>query len=292
VYPLLKLVYGFLSGLSLERLQSLGRILGSVAYCTLHNRRETAEKNCEVIGIPSDQIDDVVKSSFRHTFSAYMESFYTRNIDQKFLDEKVEVEYIDGTPEDRGCFMVSAHFGGWELAPYVMTGKLGLKGAVVARKIKDKKVDEFIKAQRINASADYIHHRNATETIKEYLDKGLSVGVLLDHSSMPKDSMAVPFFGLNTTFIKGIPLLAVRRNYPILTAFIIRKNDGFKMIVYPYIYPDKTLKPKERAHDLALKINGRFEEVIRKYPDQWYLIHKRFKRLIDKDGNYINGIYS
>jgi KDO2-lipid IV(A) lauroyltransferase len=124
------------------------------------------------------------------------------------------------------------------------------------------------------------------------MDRGEAVGVLLDHSSMPKDSMTVPFFGLETTFIKGIPLLSVRRDYPILPAFILRENGKYKLITYPLIYPDKSLKPKERAYDIALKINRLYEEMIRQYPDQWYLIHKRFKRVADENGKLRKGIYS
>jgi KDO2-lipid IV(A) lauroyltransferase len=261
-------------------------------YHLLKGRRAVAEKNCEIIGIPSGDIDKVVKSSFRQTFCSYLESFYVKNIDQKFLDENVDVVYMGERPDTNACFMVSAHFGAWEFSPYIMTKKLGLKGAAVARKIKDPKVDKFILSQRVNSDVAYIHHRNATDAIREYMDRGEAVGVLLDHSSMPKDSMTVPFFGLETTFIKGIPLLSVRRDYPILPAFILRENGKYKLITYPLIYPDKSLKPKERAYDIALKINRLYEEMIRQYPDQWYLIHKRFKRVADENGKLRKGIYS
>lgn len=261
-------------------------------YHLLKGRRAVAEKNCEIIGIPSANIEKTVKSSFRQTFCSYLESFYVKNIDRKFLDENVDVVYMGERPDTNACFMVSAHFGAWELSPYIMTKKLGLKGAAVARKIKDPKVDKFILSQRVNSDVAYIHHRNATDTIREYMDRGEAVGVLLDHSSMPKDSMTVPFFGLETTFIKGIPLLSVRRDYPILPAFILRENGKYKLITYPLIYPDKSLKPKERAYDIALKINRLYEEMIRQYPDQWYLIHKRFKRVADENGKLRKGIYS
>jgi len=232
----------------------------------------------------------IVKKSFKHTFSTYFESFYVKNIDQKFIDEIVEVEYQGEKPKAGSrCFMVSAHFGGWELAPYVLTKKLGLKGAAVARKVKDPKIDAFIVKLRVNSDVEYIHHRGAGEKINEYINKDLTIGVLLDHSSMTRDSFAIPFFGRNTTFMKGIPLLSVRRDYPILPVFILRTEDKFKLLVYPEIYPDKSMKPKERVYDIAKKINELYEEVIKKYPEQWYLIHKRFKRTADDEGNWLPG---
>jgi len=141
--------------------------------------------------------------------------------------------------------------------------------------------------QRTNSDMQYIHHRGAGEKINEYIDKELSIGALLDHSSMPADSFSIPFFGLNTTFMKGIPLLSVRREYPILPAFIVRKDKGFKLLVYPVIHPNKDLKPKLRVYDVAKRINEVYEDVIKRHPDQWYLIHKRFKRLADENGNFI-----
>lgn len=292
MYLIIRLAYAIFSRLPLSVLHTMGRGTGRLMYHILKNRRKVAEKNCQIIGIPADEIDAVVKESFKHTFCAYLESFYVKNIDSEFLDEMIEIEYRGEKPDTSACFMVSAHFGGWELSPYVMSKKLGLKGAAVARKIKNPKVDEFILKQRVNSDVDYIHHRNATDTIKEYMDEGKAVGVLLDHSSMPKDSMAVPFFGLETTFIKGIPLLSVRKDYPILPAFILRKEHGYKLIVYPLIYPDRSLRPKDRAFDIAQRINQIFEEIIREHPEQWYLIHKRFKRLAGENGKYISGIYS
>jgi len=292
VYLIIRAAYAVFSRLSLRTLHTIGNFTGSIMYRLLTKRRAVAEKNCEVIGIPADDIDRVVKESFRHTFCAYLESFYVKNIDDKFIEENVDVEFRGKPLDTNACFMVSAHFGAWELSPYVMTKKLNLKGAAVARKLKDPKVDEFILSQRVNSDVAYIHHRNATDSIKEYMDKGEAVGVLLDHSAMPKDCIAVPFFGLNATFIKGIPLLSVRRDYPILPAFILREKERYKLIVYPLIYPDRSLKPKERAHDVALKINKIYEEIIKEHPEQWYLIHKRFKRLADENGKFRRGIYS
>jgi len=291
LYLLIRLAYAVLNLFSFSALQRLGRFLGSIMYYLLKSRREVAFKNCEVIGI-RENAEQIVKSSFKHTFSSYMESFYTKRLDQNFIDNMVDVEYVSGEPiEERGYFVVSAHFGGWELASYLMASKLCLKGAVIGRKVKDPQIDKFMQEQRKSNDVHYIHHRGASEGIKEYMDKGLTVGVLLDHSSMPKDSLIAPFFGIDTTFIKGIPLLSARKNYPVLPIFTLRKETGFRLIVYPVIWPDNTLSPKERSIDIARRINEVYEDIIKKYPDQWYLIHKRFKRIGDKDGNLVSGIY-
>ncbi len=137
MYYLIRIVYSLLNLFSFSALQAFGRSLGSVMYYLLKSRREVAYKNCEVIGFTHDA-ERIVKSSFKHTFSSYMESFYAKRIDKKFIDEMVEVEYVSGEPfEERGYFMVSAHFGGWELSSYLMTKNWGVEGC--CRRQKDKR---------------------------------------------------------------------------------------------------------------------------------------------------------
>jgi len=96
MYLIIKAAYSFFSLFSFSALQRTGQTIGSLAYYILTSRRKAAEINCRIIGIKENNISQVVKSSFRHTFSAYFESFYVKNIDERFLDEMVDVEYLDG----------------------------------------------------------------------------------------------------------------------------------------------------------------------------------------------------
>jgi len=226
----------------------------------------------------------VVKSSFRHSFATYAESLYSHRIDEKFL-ESIELENPHNVVVDRAVFIVSGHIGCWELAPNAIVHKMNTKGAIIGRRLKNDKLDAFITQQRTGENIAYLHHRNIADRIPHILEDGYSIGALLDHSATLRDSMFVPFFGLSTTFIKGLPMIAVRKDVPFLPAFLIRTEKSFKLVVYPMIYPDKSLKPKERIYDMALRTNQVYEDIIRKYPDQWYLIHKRFKKTLDKDGN-------
>ena len=91
--------------------------------------------------------------------------------------------------------------------------------------------------------------------------------------------------------IAGIPALCARKNYPII--FFFGLYDGFdtKVILKGPVYPDKNLKPKERIIKIAEDINKVYEEVFKEYPEQWYLIHRRFKRVELEDGTMSDHIY-
>lgn len=290
MYILIRIVFFFANRLSFMTLRSLGMSFGSLVYRLSGKRRRIAEKNCAVVGC--EDCDTVVKSSFRHNFATYAESLYTHRIDKDFLNN-IETENPHNVVIDtkKSYFLVSAHIGCWEMVPNVMSSKLGIKGAAIARKLKNEKLDDFLVSQRVSENVIYLHHRNIADKIPELLDNGVTVGALLDHSATTRDSMFVPLFGISTTFIKGIPLISARRNTPILPTFLIRTEKGFKMVLYPIIEPNKELKPKDRIFDVAVQINMVYEDIIRKYPDQWYLLHKRFKKTMDENGNITDSFY-
>ena len=290
MYPLARLLFALSSLLSFKALRRTGMALGTFYYHASPSRRKVAEKNAEVIGVKDPKA--VAKSSFRHSFATFAESMYSHRINPDMADE-IEVEYVDGASINtaKSYFLISGHIGCWELSAIFFTILFDTKCGVIGRKMKDSRINDFLVRQRENDRLIHIGHRYVAEMVPELLEKGINVGSLLDHSAIQKDSIFVPFFGLNTTFIKGIPMLSVRRNTDIQPVFLIRTEKLYKMIIYPRISPDMSLKPKERIYDVARRVNGVYEDIIRKYPDQWYLLHKRFKKIMDENGNVTDTFY-
>jgi len=290
MYALIKFIY-FLSGFaSFMTLRKTGMFIGSAFHFFSRKRRKVALKNAMLIG--AENPEDVVRSSFRNNFATFAESFYTKRIDQKFIDE-IEIEDNSGVDISSFSpfFMLTAHIGAWELSAYIVSMIYKLKITIIGRRLKSEKLDDFVVQQRTNEYVSYLHHRNIADKLGGVIDSKESVGALLDHGATLRDSFFVPFFGLNTTFIKGIPMLAARKNVPVICAFVIRTEKGYKLICYPVIRPDETLKPKERIHKIAEDINRTYEDIIRKYPDQWYLMHKRFKKYMNEKGEIIDSFY-
>lgn len=291
MHLLIKFFYFILGGRSLSFLRHIGSFLGTVFWYILPERRRTAIINAEIIGA-----DDPVKcarESFRHTFMSYLEAFCIGKVDKKFIEKYIKITSRCEKPDlTTGEIIISAHFGSWELAVPVLAAFSPLKIGLLARKMKNEKLDEFVKSQRgFCDKLVYLHHRDCAESINRLLAENAHIAALLDHASTEKDSVFVPFFGINTTFNKGLPLIAVRRNIPIRPAFMKRTKEGAELIFLEQILPDNSLKPKERIYDIALKINKAFEEVIRQNPEQWYLLHKRFKKTEDENGKVSRSFY-
>ncbi|WP_277656795.1 lysophospholipid acyltransferase family protein [Seleniivibrio woodruffii] len=290
MYLIVRALYAISGLFSFQTLRRTGMVLGTLYYHASPSRRRVAEKNAELIGVSDPK--SVAKNSFRHSFATFAEALYSHRLDREFA-KNIEIENLagDSLSDAKGDFLITAHIGCWELAAVAFTEIFDRKVAVIGRKMKDAKVNEFLVAQRETDKVLHISHRSVAEKVPECLDSGISVGALLDHSAVQKDSIFVPFFGHNTTFIKGIPMLTVRKEVRIIPAFLIRTEKTYKLVVYPAIEPDKSLKPKERIYDIARRVNMVYEEIIRRYPDQWYLLHKRFKKIMHPDGTVTDTFY-
>lgn len=282
-----------LSSTSRKTLLRFGELLGSIFYHILKHRQNVVRRNMEVIGIKPD--NKTVKKVFKNNFASFMEIFYIHRTNDDFIKKNViytdESQLKNFLDQNDTYILASAHLGSWELAPTICSEIFSTKLAVIGRRIKNKNVNDLVYKLRNTENVDYLLHRNITSEIYKHLSDRTPVGVLLDHSAVRKDSIFVNFFGLKTTFNAGIPAICVRKNIPVLPCFFIREKDKIKMIHYPAIFPDKNLKPKERIKTLAREINKVYEDIISEYPQQWFLLHKRFKRLERHDGKDAGSIY-
>ena len=161
----------------------------------------------------------------------------------------------------------------------------------IGRSTKNAALDKILDELRTFDRVKYVTHRGAMEKLSSYVNEGCIPGVYIDHTATPKDCINVNFCGYKVPVIAGIPALCARKNYPII--FFFGLYDGFdtKVILKGPVYPDKNLKPKERIIKIAEDINKVYEEVFKEYPEQWYLIHRRFKRVELEDGTMSDHVY-
>ncbi|MEC9492869.1 lysophospholipid acyltransferase family protein [Flexistipes sp.] len=288
-----RLLSNFLKNKDWQTLNKYGRIIGLLLYYILRSRRSVVAKNLEITTGKSNK--KLQKSVFKNNFASFMEIFFAPKINEQFIVNNVEIDNEKDIREfirkNKKFVLVSAHIGSWELAPPIISKVFKTRIAVIGRRIKNPYVDSLVADLRSSGKVEYLHHRNITGNIYEYLENNVPIGVLLDHSATKKDSIYVDFFGLRTTFNAGIPAICIRKNIPALICFCIRESGRIKLISYPPVYPDSKLKLKSRVRMFAKEINTIYEDIIKKYPDQWLMLHKRFKRLEQSDGKKTDSIY-
>jgi KDO2-lipid IV(A) lauroyltransferase len=273
--------------------QAIGRFTGRLAWHVLRNRRKVAIINAEIVGVP-DPIG-TAKASFEHTLCSYLESSYTRKIDKAFLEKYVACEgkehYDALVGKGERFAILTAHIGSWELAAQVVPALYGFKALVAGRAAKNPGVERVIEYMRNVNNVVYISKERYIEKLSEYEKMGYYSASLLDHGGTPGDSVLAPFFGYRVFTLAGLCAMCVRRRIPMLPCYLVRTRKGFNVITHPPVYPPDAGDRKSRIAMMAAKVNKEYEAIIREYPEQWYLVHRRFKRVEAEDGTIDKSIY-
>ena len=227
-----------------------------MAFCLWHlskDRRHVAVTNAKILGAKDPY--KTARKSFDYTFMAYLDIFYAHRIGDDYIKNHVTIEggqiYDKVKNEDNKFVFVGGHFGTWSLLATIVPQALDTQVITIGRSTKNAALDKILDELRTFERVKYVTHRGAMEKLSSYINEGCIPGVYIDHTATAKDCINVDFCGYKVPVIAGIPALCARKNYPIV--FFFGLYDGFdtKVILKGPVYPDKTLKPKERIIKIA-----------------------------------------
>jgi KDO2-lipid IV(A) lauroyltransferase len=110
------------------------------------------------------------------------------------------------------------------------------------------------------------------------LENGELLGILADLNVQEKEGVFVDFFGVPASTTTSIAKLALKTGAVVLPAFAVWEEAKRKYVVYlePPIEYEKTQDGEADIVDLTQKITSLVEKYVRKYPEQWLWIHKRW----------------
>jgi KDO2-lipid IV(A) lauroyltransferase len=105
-----------------------------------------------------------------------------------------------------------------------------------------------------------------------HLKKNGMVAILADEP-YNTNPVHVPFFGKISAAPRGPALLHLRYGSPVVFAFPVRQADGrYKATLDgPHIFPKSGAEEQDCVR-FTTWVNQVFESVIRKYPEQWFLL--------------------
>ena len=110
------------------------------------------------------------------------------------------------------------------------------------------------------------------------LRRGGILGLLVDQSRR-SEGVEVTFFGHKVTATPAAAFLAIRCKCPVLPIFCVRKTNG--QLIMEVNSPLEMKRTGDLRSDLQANtqvITDAVEKAVRKYPDQWFWVHKRWKK--------------
>lgn len=259
---------------------AIGRRIGDLLWWLLPGRRRRALDNIRLsIGreMTTREIERLGRGSFQHVGMNLIEAcrYFLRPTEVMLSQVHVEgVEHLrSAAARGRGVLVLTAHYGNWELLA-AAHGLTGLPLSIVIRPLDHPVLDELAARFRRRSGAELIVKRQAVREVLQALRRGRMVGILLDQNATRAEGVFVPFFGVAASTSKGLAVLALRTDAPVVPVFLRRTADGRHcMDVSP------PLMPPSDGDVLAYTatFNRVIEEAIRRAPEQWLWMHARWR---------------
>lgn len=222
-----------------------------------------------------------VREVFRN-FGKYLADFFTQTkfLDNDFIAKHVHLqntEHLNNVlNEHKGCIIISAHLGNWELAGAVLS-KLGYPISIVALPHQNKRVNQFFNEQREFFGSTIIPTNSAIRRCMEHLKDNRIVAILAERD-FTQHGMRMNFLGKPTLIPKGAALFALKTGAPILPTFFIRASNGaYEIKFFEPIYPPTPTKTKysdKEIEEFMTRYVGIIEDAIKQNPTQWLMFRK------------------
>jgi KDO2-lipid IV(A) lauroyltransferase len=179
--------------------------------------------------------------------------------------------------EGKGVVLLSAHFGNWEYIALSVSLQIGIPFHVVVKPQRNPYVTKWLE----NARTKWINKIipsgiSIRQVYKELLNKNI-VAMVADQRG-PADGPRLDFMGRKALFFTGPAALAVKTGAPVLISIPVRQKDySYKATLAEISKKDLPEEEEGKVREITIRLKEYLEGFIRKNPEQWFWMHKRWK---------------
>ena len=180
----------------------------------------------------------------------------------------------------QGAIFLTGHFGNWELlGAWTAQQELqhGRKLHVIYQDLHDKDISQYIHDMREKCGMLMTPKDISVLKLAHMLKSGEHVAVLNDVAGTGK--CIAPFMGHDATNMPGTAVMALLSGVPVIPACIYRKAPFEHEAEFfpPVEMPPENLNREERIRLAVIECNRAYENFIRKRPEFWFWLHKRWR---------------
>jgi KDO2-lipid IV(A) lauroyltransferase len=203
---------------------------------------------------------------------------YTReNVEQVVVYDGLE-NYEQAHARGKGVLFLTAHFGGWELSAFTHS----LHGHwmhVVSRAMDNVYLDRLIRQYRTMHGNQTVDKNDFVRGLLAAMKAGEVVGILMDTNMTPPQGIFVDFFGIPACTASGLARIALRTDAPVVPTFTIWDADWgkYRLRFDPAVELARTGDLEGDIKANTQRFTSIIEEYVRKYPEQWLWVHRRWK---------------
>ena len=188
----------------------------------------------------------------------------------------------------KGVLFLTAHLGAWELSAFTHS-LYGHPLHIVMRPLDNVYLDRLMRRYRTMHGNSTVDKDDFVRGLLSAMKAGETVGILMDTNMTPPQGVFVDFFGIPACTASGLARIALRSDAAVVPGFTVwdpalRK---YRLRFDPALKLIRTGNDDADVLANTALFTKVIEEYVRKYPDQWLWVHRRWKtRPVGEAGLY------
>ena len=178
----------------------------------------------------------------------------------------------------KGVLLLTAHLGGWEIGSFFHS-LMGHAMQIVVRPLDNPYVDALVTRYRGLHGNTMISKQEFARGLIGAMHRNETVGILMDTNMTPPQGLFVDFFGVPACTASGLARIAQHTDATVVPAFTIW-DEVLRKYRVEFDRPVELVRTGDDEAD-AVANTARFtkaiERYVRRYPDQWLWVHRRWK---------------
>jgi KDO2-lipid IV(A) lauroyltransferase len=283
IYVAVRTAVCVLQALSFEAACGAARLLAWLVYHMDRRHRLVAKENLEK-AFPGrygpEEVDRLVRAVYQHFCAVAVEMAHLpRRLHVTNWKRHVEIcdgeRMVDAMLSDRPLFIVTGHFGNWEVTGYVL-GLLGFRTHAIARPLDNPYLDAYLRRFREKTGQRLLSKQGDFDRMEQILRAGGVLAILADQDAGQR-GLFVEFFGRPASTHKAVALMALEHDVPMLVAGSPKLGDRYAVTPAELIDPRDYQREADAVRAITARFTADLERLVRQAPEQYFWLHRRWK---------------
>ena len=285
IYLLVRGVVGFAQAMSVAQSYAFARVLAGILHRVDRRHRMIGLENLRAAFgdqyTPADRAA-IIERVYLHFCMMLMEILHIpRKLHPTTWRDRITLvgheRVLDRLLQGGPLIMLTGHFGNWEMAGYLF-GVFGFPPNSVARTLDNPYLDAYLRTFRERTGQKMIPKKGGYDQMLAVLRTGGVLSFLADQDAGER-GMFVDFFGRPASTHKAIAILALEHQAPVVVGCARRIGPGFRYeVACTEIFdPAEFTGTAADAQLLTQRYTTALETIIRRDPDQYLWLHRRWK---------------
>jgi KDO2-lipid IV(A) lauroyltransferase len=283
-YWLVRAIAGVLGRMPRAVARLMADCLAFAVYWCFHRLRRVGVRNLEraLPELSSQAKKKILRGVYIHLGWQLVEfcrlTRYTVENTRDWMRTESLEHYLEAQARGKGVLIITGHLGVWELSAFYHS-LMGNPMGMIIRNLDNRRLDAYVNGIRGMHGNFVISKDDFGRGLLKTVRAGGTVGILMDTNMTPPQGEFVKFFGIDACTGTGLAHIARQTGAAVLPGFMLWEP-GERRYVLRFGPEVEIPHTANRAADIlegTRRATAVIESWIRRYPDQWLWIHRRWK---------------